>query len=187
MKSAPSESGPSMLTDCVELEATIRESHGIVNAGNRWGVVAALYIGSKRLEPMVAVPEIRAIAGRGIEGDRYCREQGTFSKKSPSNQVTLIEAEALKAAAEDYGLAIPPEESRRNVLTCGMALNHLVGREFRIGEVRLRGLRLCEPCSHLEKLCGKQMIKALRHRGGLRAEVLNDGNIRVGDLITEAN
>ena len=136
---------------------------------------------------MIAVPEMRAMAGRGIEGDRYCREEGTFSKKSPSNQVTLIEAEALEAAAQDYGLVIPAEESRRNVLTCGMALNHLVGREFRIGEVRLRGLRLCEPCSHLEKLCGKQMIKALRHRGGLRAEILNDGSIKIGDVITEAN
>jgi MOSC domain-containing protein YiiM len=136
---------------------------------------------------MVAVPEMRAIAGSGIEGDRYCREEGTFSKKTPSNQVTLIEAEALKAVAEDYGLAIAAEESRRNVVTCGMALNHLVGREFTIGGVRLRGLRLCEPCSHLEKLCGKQMIKALRHRGGLRAEILNDGIIKVGDIITETN
>jgi len=72
-------------------------------------------------------------------------------------------------------------------LTCGMALNHLVGREFVIGGVRLRGLRLCEPCSHLEKLTGKQMIKALRHRGGLRAEILNDGMIKVGDIITEIN
>ena len=176
-----------MHADCVELEARIRESQGVLKAGGRWGVVAALYVGPKRLEPMVAVPEMRALAGYGIEGDRYCREEGTFSKKSPSNQMTLIEAEALQAAAETYGLVIPAQESRRNILTCGMALNHLVGREFRIGEVRLRGLRLCEPCSHLEKLCGKQMIKALRHRGGLRAEILNDGSIKIGDLITEAN
>jgi MOSC domain-containing protein YiiM len=176
-----------MHTDCVKFEARIRERQSVLNTGNRWGLVAALYVGPRRLEPMVAVPEIHALAGHGIEGDRYCREQGTFSKKSPSNQVTLIEAEALRAVAEDYGLVVPAEESRRNILTCGMALNHLVGREFRIGEVWLRGLRLCEPCSHLQKLCGKQMIKALRHRGGLRAEILNDGDIKVGDLIMEAN
>jgi MOSC domain-containing protein YiiM len=144
-------------------------------------------IGPERKEPMVSVPEIRAIAGCGIEGDRYCREAGTFSRKSPSNQVTLIEMEALDAVAREYGFAIAAEESRRNVLTCSIALNHLVGREFTVGGVRLRGLRLCEPCSHLEKLTGKQMIKALRHRGGLRAEILSSGVVKVGEKIMEAN
>jgi MOSC domain-containing protein YiiM len=136
---------------------------------------------------MISVPEVQAIAGAGLEGDRYCREKGSFSQKSPSNQVTLIEAEALEAAARDYGFEIAAQESRRNLLTCGMALNHLVGREFQIGQVHLRGLRLCEPCGHLEKLTGKQMIKGLRHRGGLRAEILSDGVIKVGEIITEAN
>jgi MOSC domain-containing protein YiiM len=177
-----------MRTYCLEIEAEARESESLrKNTGARWGVVAALMIGPEREKPMVSVPEVRAIAGCGIEGDRYCREEGTFSKKSPSNQMTLIEMEALDAVAQEYGFAIAAEESRRNVLTCGMALNHLVGREFMIGCVRLRGLRLCEPCSHLEKLTGKQMIKALRHRGGLRAEILNDGMIKVGDIITETN
>jgi MOSC domain-containing protein YiiM len=177
-----------MRTNCLEIEAEARESESLrKNTGARWGVVAALMIGPEREKPMVSVPEVRAIAGCGIEGDRYCREEGTFSKKSPSNQMTLIEMEALDAVAQEYGFAIAAEESRRNVLTCGMALNHLVGREFMIGGVRLRGLRLCEPCSHLEKLTGKQMIKALRHRGGLRAEILNDGMIKVGDIITETN
>ena len=77
--------------------------------------------------------------------------------------------------------------SRRNVLTCGVALNHLVGREFCIGEVRLRGLKLCEPCSHLEKVTAKKVIAALRHRGGLRAEILVSGAIRVGDVIAETD
>ncbi len=177
-----------MRTSCLEIEAAAREREGVLKStGARWGVVAALMIGPKRKEPMISVPEIRAIAGCGIEGDRYCREAGTFSRKSPSNQVTLIEMEALDAVARDYGLAIAAEELRRNVLTCGMALNHLVGRKFAIGGVLLRGLRLCEPCSHLEKLTGKQMIKALRHRGGLRAAILNDGMIKVGDIITETN
>src|SRR5215475_9168232 len=119
-----------MHTDCLELEAKIRNSQGVLKPGSRWGVVAALYVGPKRLEPMSSVPEVRALAGHGIEGDRYCREQGTFSKKSPSNQMTLIETEALRAAEQDYNVAITAEESRRNILTCGIALNHLVGREF---------------------------------------------------------
>ena len=176
-----------MLKDCIEAVTNTENQPALKHVGNRWGVVAGLFVGPKRLEPMAAVPEIRALAGCGIEGDRYCREEGTFSRKSPSNQVTLIEMEALDAVAQDYGFAIAAEELRRNVLTCGMALNHLVGREFAIGGVRLRGLRLCEPCSHLERLTGKQMIKALRHRGGLRAEILNDGMIKLGDIITETN
>jgi MOSC domain-containing protein YiiM len=177
-----------MGTNCLGIEAEASEHEGLLKSTDaRWGVVAALMIGPERKEPMVSVPEIRAIAGCGIEGDRYCREAGTFSRKSPSNQVTLIEMEALDAVAREYGFAIAAEESRRNVLTCSIALNHLVGREFTVGGVRLRGLRLCEPCSHLEKLTGKQMIKALRHRGGLRAEILSSGVVKVGEKIMEAN
>ena len=177
-----------MRTNCLEIEATARENESLLkNTGARWGVVAALMIGPERKESMISVPEVRAIAGAGLEGDRYCRERGTFSKKLPSNQVTLIEAEALEAAGRDYGLEVAAEESRRNVLTCGMALDHLVGREFQIGEVRLRGLRLCEPCTHLQNLTGKPVLKALRHRGGLRAEILSGGVIKVGERIMEVH
>jgi MOSC domain-containing protein YiiM len=177
-----------MGTNCPEIETQSGDKDGLrKNAGSRWGVVVELYIGAERKEPMLSVPEARAIAGAGLEGDRYCRERGTFSKKLPSNQITLIEAEALEAAARDYGLEITAGESRRNVLTRGMALNHLVGREFQIGEIRMRGLKLCEPCTHLQQLTGKPMIKALLHRGGLRAEILSSGTIKPGDRITEAN
>ena len=176
-----------MRTNCAEIEAAARKNESVLkHTGVRWGVVAALMIGLERKEPMISVPEVRAIAGAGLEGDRYCRERGTFSKKLPSNQVTLIEAEALEAAERDYGIELTAEESRRNVLTCGVALNHLVGREFQIGEVRLRGLKLCEPCTHLQQLTAKAVLKALRHRGGLRAEILGGGVIKVGEKIMEA-
>ncbi len=151
------------------------------------GVVVAIHVGPERMEPMMPVPEVKAISGVGLEGDRYARETGTFSQKLPSNQVTLIEQEALDAAARDYKLELSAAESRRNILTMGIALNHLVGREFRIGEVRLRGLKLCEPCSHLKKLTSKEVIRALKHRGGLRAEILQSGPICVGDEIREEN
>jgi MOSC domain-containing protein YiiM len=151
------------------------------------GVVMAIHIGPKRLEAMASVAEVNAVAGLGLEGDRYAREKGTFSKKLPSNQVTLIETEALEAAERDYKLKLSGAESRRNILTTGIALNHLVGREFRVGEARLRGLKLCEPCSHLKKLTSKEVIRALKHRGGLRAEILESGQIRVGDEIREEN
>ncbi len=151
------------------------------------GVVVAIHVGAERMEPMMPVPAVKAISGVGLEGDRYAREAGTFSQKLPNNQVTLIEQEALDAAARDYKLDLSAAESRRNVLTMGIALNHLVGREFRIGEVRLRGLKLCEPCGHLKKLTGKEVIRALKHRGGLRAEILQSGPICVGDEIREEN
>jgi MOSC domain-containing protein YiiM len=174
-------------TNCAEIEAAARKNESVLkHTGVRWGVVAALMIGLERKEPMISVPEVRAIAGAGLEGDRYCRERGTFSKKMPSNQITLIEAEALEAAERDYGIELTAEESRRNVLTCGVTLNHLVGREFQIGEVRLRGLKLCEPCTHLQQLTAKAVLKALRHRGGLRAEILGGGVIKVGEKIMEA-
>ena len=89
-----------------------------------------------------------------------------------------------EALQRDYGIELMAGESRRNITTRGVALNHLVGREFRIGEIRARGLRLCEPCSHLEKLTGKRLIKGLLHRGGLRAQILTAGDVRVGDEIT---
>src|SRR5947209_7190688 len=127
---------------CTEFEMTMRGAEAQPeNLGSRWGIVAAIHIGPERLQPMISVPEVCAIAGAGLEGDRYCRQQGTFWKKSPANQLTLIEAEALEAAARDYEFEIAALESRRNLLTCGMALNHLVGREFQIGDVRLRGLK----------------------------------------------
>lgn len=147
--------------------------------GPRWGTVVAIFTGTKRLQPMKQVSEIRAIAGAGLEGDRY---SGTGRA---DRHITLIESEAIEAANRDYSVTIDPQESRRNLLTSGIALNHLIGREFQIGEVRLRGLRLCEPCTHLEGLTGKQMIKALRHRGGLRAEILESGTIHAGDIIKE--
>jgi MOSC domain-containing protein YiiM len=147
------------------------------------GVVVAIHIGATRLEPMMAAGEVTAIAGAGLEGDRYARERGSFSKRLPNNQVTLIETEALEAAERDYKLGLSAAESRRNILTSGVALNHLVGREFNVGVVRLRGLKLCEPCGHLKKLTNKEVIRALKHRGGLRAEMLEGGMIRVGDEI----
>lgn len=169
-----------------EVEVRVAERPAAKRVVNT-GVVVAIHIGPKRLEPMASVAEVNAIAGAGLEGDRYAREEGSFSKKLPNNQLTLIEEEALEAAARDYQLEFTAAESRRNILTAGIALNHLVGREFRIGKVRLRGLKLCEPCSHLKKLTKKEVIAALKHRGGLRAEILSGGPIRVGDEIREEN
>ena len=121
----------------------------------------------------------------GSKGDRYALKLGTFYKPEPAYELTLIEAEAIEAIKTEYKVELAPGDARRNLVTRGVPLNHLVGREFRIGDVLIRGIRLCEPCSHLEALTQRPVIKSLRHRGGLRAQILKEGTIRVGDSVSE--
>lgn len=151
------------------------------------GVVVSIHIAPAAEAPMRAVEAVLAVPGRGLEGDRYFAQAGTFSPKpAPDRDVTLIEIEAIEALARDYGISLAPGESRRNILTRSVALNHLVNREFRVGAVTLRGVRLCDPCSHLERLTRPGVRKALIHRGGLRCQILSEGTIRVGDPIEVA-
>src|SRR5438445_8710903 len=139
-------------------------------------------------DPMKSLKAVRAIPGKGLEGDRYFRASGTYTDwPGPGREITLIESEAIEAMARDNELAIAPGEARRNVVTRGAPLNHLVGREFLVGGVRLRGIRLCEPCSHLEGLTRRGVLAGLIHRCGLRAQILVGGEIRVGDPIAPAD
>jgi MOSC domain-containing protein YiiM len=150
------------------------------------GTVVSIYIAAAASAPTVFIPEVRAIPGKGLEGDRYFSKIGTYSNNPGSGRdVTLIEIETLEALKRDYGIELELGESRRNIVTRGVSLNHLIGRDFRIGEVTLRGMRLCEPCSHLEGLSRKGVQRALIHRGGLRADVIAGGIIRVGDPVVE--
>jgi MOSC domain-containing protein YiiM len=136
---------------------------------------------------MKSVTAAQAVAGRGLAGDRYYSKLGTYSNDAGSGRdVTLIEVEAIEALKREYKIELEPGQSRRNILTQGVALNHLVEREFRIGDVVLRGTRLCEPCAHMERLTVKGAMRGLIHRGGLRAEIVKGGPIRVGDAITSA-
>src|SRR5262249_11209361 len=139
--------------------------------------------GGKREDPQ-QVPEVQALAGQGLAGDRYCLQQGTFSKPgSPDREVTLIEIEAIEALSRETQIVLEPGKARRNLVTRGVPLNHLVGREFTVGQVLLRGLRLCEPCGHLESLTVKGIKDGLCHRGGLRSQILQGGVLRTGDSI----
>ena len=134
---------------------------------------------------MVSVRSVRAVAGAGLEGDRYAGGKGTFSNQAATGrEVTLIETEAIDALEREYDVEIDPAESRRNIVTSNLHLNHLVGREFTVGEVTLRGTRLCEPCGHLEKLTRGGVRRGLVHRGGLRADIVNGGTIHAGDSVT---
>jgi len=148
------------------------------------GTVEFIYIAPEAAVPTHPVDEARAIPGVGLEGDRYALNAGTFSKPLPDRELTLIEAEAIEALKQEYHFALAPGEARRNIVTRGVALNHLVGREFQIGGVKIRGIRLCEPCEHLQRLTGREVIKGLTHRGGLRAQILTQGTIRIGDQVS---
>ncbi len=148
------------------------------------GTVVSIHVAAGAEERMVAVQEARAVPGKGLEGDRYFNQTGTFSiKGSPDREITLIEAEAREALQRDYGVALEPGASRRNVTTRGVPLHFLVGREFTIGPVSVLGIRLCEPCGHLEGLTREGTRAGLVHRGGLRAQILTEGVIRAGDAV----
>ena len=150
------------------------------------GVVELLAIAPVVEAPMQLVASARAVPGRGLEGDRYANGSGTFSPRGghrPGYELTLIAAEVVEElTARDAALDFT--STRRNVLTRGIDVNALVGREFSIGGVHCRGLRLAEPCAHLERLQGPGLLRPLIHRGGLRADILTDGPITEGSLIS---
>lgn len=147
------------------------------------GRVEGIFIGAQAAATLDSVPEVRAERGRGLAGDRYWSGQGTFWKPLADREVTLIETESLEELASGGGIMLEPREARRNIATRGVQLNDLVNRRFRVGEATLLGIRLCEPCGHLERLTGKTLRPALSGRGGLRAAILEGGVIRIGDSI----
>lgn len=156
------------------------------------GSVISIQVSPEATGKMQSIAEVHAVAGQGLEGDRYFTKQGTFSDNpnTTGRQVTLIESEAIDALERDYGVKIDGKDARRNIVTRGVALNHLVGREFVVGDVRMRGVRLDEPCKHMAALVNEELKDKIRlglmHRGGLRADILNDGVIRVGDAVADA-
>ena len=150
------------------------------------GTIVSINIAPEAEAPMQSVSEARAVPGRGLQGDRYFDQKGTFSKPQPDRELTLIEAEAIEGLKRELKVEYGLSDSRRNVVTRGVPLNHLVGREFWVGEVKARGLRLCEPCSHLQKLSHDKVLPGLVHRGGLRAQILSEGMIRVGETVRES-
>ena len=152
-----------------------------MNTGSQ---VVSLHIAPSGAARIQSVGSVKAIAGRGLEGDRYFNHCGTYSNHpGDGRHVTLIELEAIEALWREYGIALDPGSTRRNIVTRGLALNPLVGKQFKIGAVIVSGTRLCEPCTHLERLSSPGAMRGLIHRGGLRAEILAGGTIRVGDEI----
>jgi hypothetical protein len=147
------------------------------------GTVELIALAAEAEGPMRAVSAAQAVEGRGVLGDRYERQAGTFSdSRGRGYDLTLVEAEALEELSAK-GVELAPIEARRNIVVRGIRLDDLIGRRFRIGEVECYGQRRCEPCSHLERLTRPGVLRGLVHRGGLRADVLSSGRIRDGDRV----
>jgi hypothetical protein len=141
------------------------------------GTVAAILVAADARSPLSRVDEAEAVASRGLAGDRYAAGRGTFGGPGRGYQLTLAESEVLDEIQLGW------EEARRNIVTRGVSLNGLVGRRFRIGPVECVGRRLAEPCAHLERLARPGLLRPLVHRGGLRADIVEGGVIRLGDEI----
>jgi hypothetical protein len=158
----------------LDLRLSTDDPYGI---GSASGSVVGLLVAPDAETPLVAVDSVRAVAGRGLEGDRYFERRGTFSGTGRGYQLTLVEEQALAEVSLSW------DDARRNVVTRGIALNTLVGRRFTVGTAECIGRRLAEPCSHLERLSRPGIIRPLVHRAGLRADILRDGAIALGDAI----
>ena len=152
----------------------------------RVGAVEAIHIATDAAAPVRSLAAVRAIAGVGLAGDRYAEGRGHYQDERVSRDLTLIETEAVEALARDHGIELAPGETRRNLTTRGVDLNELVGRRFWVGDVLCLGTSLCEPCRYLAELVGKQLLRRLVHRGGLRADIVRGGVIRVGDELCPA-
>jgi MOSC domain-containing protein YiiM len=150
------------------------------------GHVEHIHIAPEESAPVRPVTEIEAVMGVGLIGDRYANHTGHWTDSDVGREVTLVEAESLEMLARDHGIELAPGGTRRNITTRGVALNELVGQEFRVGDVLMRGVKLCEPCEHLMSLVGKPILRPLTHRAGLRAQLLNSGIIHTGDRVEPA-
>jgi hypothetical protein len=145
----------------------------------RVGVVEEICVASAAGEPVRLLDAVRALAGKGLEGDRHVSGRGTFPSGVAGSALTLIEAEVC----ESFEPHLRPDEHRRNLVIRGIELNTLVGHEFNVGQVRCRGMRLCEPCTVVDRYATRPVLRALVHRGGLRADILVDGEIKLGDPV----
>lgn len=141
------------------------------------GTVVSIHVAESAGTAARSLSEARLLAGRGIEGDRHILGAGTFPSGLPGSALTLID----RRVCHEFGLTA--DEHRRNLVIDGLELNELVGHEFMIGGVRCRGMRLCEPCTVIQHYAGRPILRQLVHRGGLRADILTDGEIKTGDRV----
>lgn len=150
------------------------------------GRITHIFISPNEGDPMQELQEVKAIKQLGLEGDRYAGERGAWSKSKRKviRQVSLIEQEAIDRANANLKVPFLPKETRRNIVVSNFQLNDLIGKEFTVGNVRMRGVEFCDPCQRPSKLTGKSGFEeSFAGYGGLRAEILTTGQIHVGDTV----
>jgi MOSC domain-containing protein YiiM len=148
--------------------------------------VVEIYVSPAAGAELQSVPDAVLEAGRGIVGDRYYRQVGTFSEKLKAKndwQATLIELEEIERFNTSFHTKFGPGRFRRNIVTTGVRLNDLVGQRFSVGAALLEGIRLCEPCAYLGSLLGPEVVKGMVHKAGLRVRILTGATIKPGDFI----
>lgn len=148
------------------------------------GKIIDIFIVEKRGGIPESKSSVAVEAGKGVVGDRYYSGTGTFSQKlagNPKKEITFVASEEIDAFNAGQGLSLGYGELRRNVITQGIDLNGLVGKEFSVGGVRFKGIETCEPCSYLAKNVHEKVLPHLVNRAGLRAAVLSSGTLAVGD------
>jgi MOSC domain-containing protein YiiM len=144
--------------------------------------VTHIFVAPLKGAPARSLRSVEALAGQGLEGDRYAEAR---NRRNPAYEVTLIELENIRGVTAATGLAFTPEMPRRNIVTEGVRLNELCGRRFAVGAAIFEGIELCEPCKLLAKRTHREVIKVLAGKGGLRARIVSGGEIRLGDAIAE--
>jgi MOSC domain-containing protein YiiM len=152
------------------------------------GHVVAIYVSPQAGVQLHSVAEAALEAHRGIVGDRYHLQVGTFSEKLKDKgdwQATLIELEEVERFNAEFGASLGPGSFRRNIVTAGVRLNDLVGEQFSVGSAVLEGVRLCEPCAYLGQHLGPEVVRGMAHKAGLRVRILTSATIRPGDLVTD--
>ncbi|MGH9243547.1 MAG: MOSC domain-containing protein [Acidimicrobiales bacterium] len=145
------------------------------------GTVISIFTAAASGEPTIAHQNVRAVAGRGLEGDRYF--ESNAGDHDPEDEITLIAAEGIGRAKTEHGVELEPGEHRRNVVVEGVDLSAYVGEKIRVGAVEVEVIKPNPPCRYLTDLTGKPMLAVLRGAGGVRGRILTDGTIRVGDQV----
>lgn len=150
------------------------------------GFVKEIFISQLAGAEMRSIKSAELVKGKGIVGDRYFKKIGTFSEaleETGDFEVTLIESEEVEAFEKKLALGYTAKEFRRNLVTSGIALGELIGKEFTIGSVVLKGVRYCEPCAHLAGILGNEIMVHMVHKTGLRALITLGGEISVNSKV----
>lgn len=143
--------------------------------------IVGIFVTAQSGSPPVPVSHAEAVVGRGLVGDRYWSGDGTWSRPGLWSAVTFIASEALERLRRE-GYSLSDGDLRRNVVTAGVSLMELTGREFQVGDAVFRGIRACDPCGYLERHLRLPGLKrAVGSDGGLRCEVIHGGRFEVGN------